>query len=195
MRGPRLRALVAVAGLLVLALASPGLAAGSQPRPQIQGPPGAWVVPSQNILTGFITVADGGVRVDLTLSAPPTPGLRTVYSVVMYAGCVPYVFEYDWNGIAALSATALRVYPCPTLVPSRATATYPATARPLGSGILFQGPFAGALRPGLRTYAVAIAESGPAMVIVGSSIAPGGSSGHFIGGDIAFGTGDFILGG
>ncbi|MHB8341545.1 MAG: hypothetical protein ACYDB7_10270 [Mycobacteriales bacterium] len=192
-----LRALVAATSLAFIAFASPVMASG-HPRPQIEGSPGDWAVPSQNILSGLITVAHGQIRVQLTLSAAPTPGLRTVYAVVLYtgpAGCVPYVLEYDWNGSAALSTAKLGVYACAPgdvamvreLV--QPMATYPATATPVASGVLFQAPLAGGLRPGLRTYAAGIAESGPTMVIVGTS-----RNSRRAGGDIAYGTGLFVLG-
>ncbi|MHB8340816.1 MAG: hypothetical protein ACYDB7_06520 [Mycobacteriales bacterium] len=187
-RGPR--ALLAVASLAAVAVVSPAMATG-QPRPQIEGYPGAWAVPSQNILSGLITVADQQVQVDLTLSAAPTPGLRTVYAVAMYAGCVPYVLDYYWNGTVGLSRAELNVYGCNTIgSPSQAAvATYPATAAPFTSGVLFRAPFAGALRPGLHTFAAGIAETLPTFAVI-----VGTEGHHFVGGDVAYGTGDFVLG-
>lgn len=179
-----------------LLLASPALAARqpahARPRPQIQGRPGAWVIPSQNILTGVITATHGQVRVELTLSAPPAFGVRTVYAVIMYAGCVPYVLDYYWNGTAGLSRAQLNVYRCGTLglPPERPQQTYPATAAPRGSGVVLRAPYAGVLRPGLRTFAAGVAATPPVVILVGTS-----ASSKVIGGDVAYGTGVFTLGG
>lgn len=186
------RAILLVPALATVLAAAVLATPAAADAPQIQDGVGDTAVPSQDIASGLITVANGQLHVALTLRAAPMVGVPTTYAVGLYtgAGCAGYVFEYNWHGVASESTAYLDGFPSSTCsaTPESPASSVPATESVSANVLNLSAPLPGALPVG--TVVTAYAETTDGLVVVTGP----GSGATSVGGDIAYGDGPFSLG-
>jgi hypothetical protein len=142
---------------VVIGLVALSPSAQAAPSWQLADREADWLVPSQDVVAGRLSsvrVAGKPVlRGELKLAFAPWPGVATTYWFGFGIGCRGYGFNYTWPG-AAEAATATLAYTdfCRERETTEINADkeYPVTVRIKDKTIVWETPYVGHIRKGVR---------------------------------------------